>query len=229
MLRESTDRLNTVLVVLISAALALGILTYFVIFLPSSSYLPVIIKPDQGTTSFGTFATSTPTSSLGFSSTSIASSVFPGGVPIASGTSTPSNPTGTYSSEYTAPYPVSWSEGNEQFSVIGASLQGNQFTLNLAIQMGNLPECVPLNVRLIADEMGTMKTPDSPPNTAFVFPDTQNCDGTPGATYSEPLIFTVDPLAPSYLFTTGGASNIYFTAATSTGNSIDVSLPSHSG
>ncbi len=225
MLRAKPDRLKTALIVLTAAALALGILTYFVIFFPSGSYSPVVVRQGPGTTSFGNIPTSTASSSLGFSS-STASSAFPS---IPTGGTAETVPPGTYASEYSAPYPVSWDAGHEHFSVTGASLQGNQLILSLAIQMGNVPECVPLDLRFVADEAGTMKTPDSPPNGAFTFPDTQTCNGTPGATYSQSLVWTVDPSAPSYLFTTGGSSNVFFLAATSSPNGISVSLPSHSG
>ncbi len=213
--------MKTAFIVLAAAALALSVITYFVVFFPSGSYAPVLVRQggSGATTSFGNFSALTSTTSM-VSSTPGANAA----------TSTPpAAPSGTYATEYAAPYPVSWDEGHERFSVTGASLQGNQFTLDLAIQMGNTSECVPLNIRFVADEAGTMKLPDSPPNGAFIFPDTQSCNGTPGATYSRSLAWTVDPALPSFLFTTGGAANVYFLAATTTPNGMSVTFPPSSG
>ncbi len=88
----------------------------------------------------------------------------------------------------------------------------------------------PGNLRLVADESGTLKAPDSPASGTFTFPDTKNCNGHSGLTYSEPVTFTIDSsIASPYLFTTGGASNIFFNVATNSVGGVDVALPSHSG
>ena len=208
-----SDRLRTVLIVLTAAALALGVLTAFVVFYPTGSYQPVVYK--------GNGPTAVSTSSSTATSTASSTGAAPG-----AGSGVP----GQFSSEYTAPYPVTWNEGGESIAITGASFAQNQLTLALAITIGNSADCVPVNVALVTDESGTLKTPDRPSGSTFIFPDTQSCNGTQGATYSQSVVFTVDPsLASPYLFTTGGAANLFFNVATNTANGVDVALPSRSG
>jgi len=214
------DKLKTTLIILSSVAAGLLVITAVVVFYPAGSYQPVV-EQNNGTT-FSNFPTSTATSTIG-ASTSTTSTT------ITAITTITTNVPGVFAANYTAPYPVTWKEDNEQFSLLGASLQSDQLTLTLAIQMGSVVECVPVNVRLIADESGTQKTPDSPAGGSFTFPDTQSCTGTPGATYSEQLVFTVTGVPSPYLFTTGGASNTFFNVATDTAGNLDVTLPGTSG
>jgi len=215
MIRHKSDHLGTALIVLAAAALTMGVLTYFVVFFPGGSSQPFIIK-GNGTTGFASSTVSTPSNT--------AASANP------AGTGTASQSMGTFTSEYTSPYPVSWNEGHETLSITAASLNGNQLTLVLSVQMSNTPECVPLSLRLITDESGAQKAPGSPLNSVFAFPDTQSCTGAIGATYSEPVVFTIDPAVTApFLVTTGGAANVFFQVATTTNNGIDISLPSHSG
>lgn len=200
-----TDWIKTSLIVLSAAALALGILTAFVVFYPTGSYQPVVVQ-STGTVSFSNLPSSTASSTSASSTTPMSTPTVPGG----------------FASNYASPYPVTWIEGHETFSITGASSQGNQLTLSLTIQVGNVSECVPINLRLVADEFGTLKAPDSP--------DTQNCNGTPGATYSQSVVFAIDSSTTApFLFTTGGTSNIFFNVATSTTGGVDIALPSHSG
>lgn len=211
-------RIKTVLIILVAIALALGILTAFVVFYPAGTYQTVSLNNTSSSslgTSYGS-PTGIATTTNAFQSTTPATAATP-------------SLAGQFSSEYSSPYPVSWNESSEKFSVTGAMFQGDKLTLTLAIQMGGTPECVPLNVRLVADEIGTLRAPDSPAGSSFAFPDTQSCNGTPGAIYSESLIFNVASVPSPFLFTTGGASNTFFTAATSTAGGVDIVLPSHSG
>lgn len=200
-----------ILIVLSAAALALGVLTIFVVFYPSGSYRPVVLQ-GPGTVSFSNFPSS------------IASSTPPG-----TATTTPAA-TDTFASRYAPPYPVTWTEGRETFSITGAAFQGNELTLTIGIKMSDASECVPVTLRLIADEFGAQQPPTAPSGSTFIFSDTQNCAGTPGATYSEPVTFTIDPsIATPFLLTTGGVSNVLFNVATSSRGGVDIALPSKSG
>ncbi len=216
-------RLKTILIISWAVAFALLVLTLLVVFYPNGSYIPVTVQ--NGGATFSNLPTSTGASSSSFVlATSTASST------PTSTTGAPSpNSAAEFSSDYSVPYPVVWKEGNEQFSLIGASFTGDELTLTLAIQMGTTPDCVPVNVRMVANETGTLQAPNSPAGSTFIFPDTQTCNGTPGATYSEPLTFTTDNIPSPYLFTTGGASNIFFNVATNTMGGVDVALPGTSG
>ena len=209
-----TDRLKTILVISWSAALALGVLSLIVVFYPAGSYQPVVVQ-----------ATSTMTfNGLSSSSTVLASTSL--GLP----TTTTSLPPGDYATSYTAPYPVTWTQGDESFSVTGASLQANALTVALSVQVGTTADCVPLNLNLVADESGTMQAPSSPAGPDFIFPDTGTCEGTPGATYSESVSFTLGTAIPSpFLLTTGGTANVFFEAATTTAGGVTITLPSDSG
>ncbi|HEX4104036.1 MAG TPA: hypothetical protein VHZ04_00975 [Candidatus Paceibacterota bacterium] len=222
----SAEGLKKTLIILSSAALALGILAYLVVFFPTGGYTPVVVQGDNGTT----FA-SLPTSTLGG-----ASSTF---ITLPTGTASSSSATstvtatapGTYATSYTAPYPVMWNEGGESFAVTGASYAEGELTLTISVQIGSAStDCVPDNMRLIVDESGTQESPSSPAGPNFSFPDTGTCMGTPGATYSESLIFPIAATIPSpFLVTTGGSSNVFFTAATSTTGGVDVALPGTQG
>jgi hypothetical protein len=94
--------------------------------------------------------------------------------------------------------------------------------------MGPATECVPLTMRLIADEEGNL----SPPITSqFTFPDTGTCDGTAGETYSaQPVVFTLaSPGTFPMLLTTGGSANILFEVMQNPDGSLSVQLPGQSG
>ncbi len=227
----SSERLKAVLIVLSGAALALGILAAFVVFYPAGSYQPFTItnnsiilpNPPAGVSASSTASTTA-------SSTATPTSSPTATIPTVSGTAFTNIPAGEFSSNYTYPYPLSWSEGHTTFSVTAASLANDELTLSLSITMGSTPDCVPVNVRLVADESGTLQPPDLPQGSTFVFPDTQSCNGTPGETYSESLLFTIpSSLAAPYFFTTGGASNTFFQVATTSPNGITITLPPTSG
>ena len=199
------------LIVLSAVALALGVLTAFVVFFPSGSYRPVVLQ-GPGAVSFSNFPSATTTNTL------------------SGATTTASAAPGAFASEYASPYPVTWTEGRETFSVTGAAFQDNNLTLTIGIKMSDASECVPMNLRLIADEFGTERPPAAPTSTTFTFPDTRNCAGTPGAIYSLPVTFAIDAsVTTPYLVTTGGMSNVLFNLATSTSGGVDIALPSTSG
>ena len=110
---------------------------------------------------------------------------------------------------------------------MGATLQGNQLTLNLAIAMGNIAQCIPLNIRMLQDEQGDLAAPITP---QFTFPESGACTGAPGATYTDQqVVFTVDPTMFPLFLTTGGASNIFFQIATTTAGGLTVNVPQKSG
>jgi hypothetical protein len=97
------------------------------------------------------------------------------------------------------------------------------------VMVGSIPQCVPINVRLISDEQGDMVTPTSPTQTNFPLI-TSTCEGTPNTLYpGQPLTFTVDPANMPFLFLTGGTSNIYFEVTTTTSGGLDVAIPQQSG
>lgn len=151
-----SGRLKTILIVLSAAALALVVLTAFVVFYPSGSYAPVVVQNEGATFS-----------NLSSSTVSSTTSLF---IPSSTALSSTTTTAAEFSSDYSAPYPVAWKEGGEQFSVISAALQEGQLTITLAIQMGAVSECVPVNMRLVTDESGTLAPPISPATSAFVFP-----------------------------------------------------------
>jgi hypothetical protein len=118
-------------------------------------------------------------------------------------------------------------EGNETISIAAANLNGSQLTLTLSVQMGSVAECVPLNVRLVADEEGDLTAPLT---AQFTFPDTGTCEGTPGVTYNDQqIVFNVDPTTLPLIFTTGGTSNKFFELSTTPQGGITITPPPTSG
>jgi hypothetical protein len=120
--------------------------------------------------------------------------------------------------------PITWTQGNEAISVTGASIAGADLTLDIQVAMGSVAECVPLNVRLIADEQGDLSPPITP---QFTFPDSGNCNGTPGETYAaQPIVFTLaNPDTFPIILTTGGTANILFEVNQNSDGSLSVQLP----
>lgn len=223
------DRLKTALVVLWAAALALLVLTIIVVFYPPGA--PGAVPSPIATSSVNIPSAASGTTSGATSTNGFASTTPPGiGAGGAGVTSTVvATAPGQFASEYSAPYPVNWQEGGAQFSLTGASLQGSELALTLAIQIGAAPTCVPADLRLVADEAGTLRAPDAPAGGAFTFPDTQSCNGTPGAVYSASVSFNVGGIAAPFLLTTGGSANQYFFAATTTAGGVDITLPGTQG
>ena len=208
------------LIILWSVAGALGIIAFFVVFYSGSgSYVvtsngPAGGNPNASTT--GILALPTTTASSTATTSSVA-----GGAP-----STTIGEAPQFSSDYGSPV-ITWNEGHETMGITGASLAGNELTLNIQIAMGTDAECVPLNIRYVADESGTLAPPVTP---GFVFPESGSCEGAAGATYNDQAItFTVNQAAFPVFFTTGGTSNVYFQVATTTGGGVSVSIPSTNG
>ena len=196
--------MKTVLIFLASLAVALGIFAYFAVFgAPTGSYSvsPMINQSDI--TSSSLLGETISTSSLSASSG-----------------------TASFSTSFPTP-PLVWPEGQSKISISAISLEDNQLSFSLSVQTGGAPECIPLNLRLVADEEGDL----DPPNPAsFSFPDSGNCNGAPNRLYAnQAATFTVDPTTLPLLFTTGGASNIFFEVATTTGKGLQVDFPGTSG
>jgi hypothetical protein len=210
--------LNLVFGILTCIAVGLGVAAYFVIFGAGTQ----VIEPQlsNGSAASSTIATFVFPSSTASSSLSLANGT------ASSGTSTT---TGTFASNFSAPYPVTWSEGQSEFAISGATLSGNTLTLLVNVSVGQIPQCVPINVRLISDEQGDMVAPVSPAQTNFPL-STSSCEGTPNTLYpAEPLTFTVDPANTPFLFLTGGTSNVYFEVTTTADGGVNVAIPQQSG
>lgn len=208
--------LTVIFWILACVALVLGVEAYIVIFGTGTE----VIQPQNA----GVSASS---SQIAFVFPSSTAPSVSGGV--ASSSASSSLMSATFSSVFSSPYPVAWAEGQSSFAISGATLTGDQLTVMVNVTVGDIPQCVPINVRLISDEEGDMAAPSSPTQTNFLL-STSTCEGTPNTLYSaEPLVFTVDPANMPFLFLTGGTSNIYFEIATTTNGGLDVSIPQQTG
>jgi hypothetical protein len=215
--------MKTTLIFLGSLAVVLGIFAYFAVFgAPTGSY---------SVTAMGNVSSSPTSSNIFVLSSSTASGTMSGGLGMGSSTLAASStnggsPANNYGTSFATPA-LTWPEGNAKVLITGVSLEGNLMTFTLGVTMGPSPECVALNLRMVADEAGDL----APPNPAsFAFPDSGNCNGGANETYTnQTTTFTVDPTALPLLFTTGGASNIYFEVTTSTDNGLQVDFPGTSG
>lgn len=220
LISESTNgkiNLNLLFGILACVAVVLGITAYIVIF---GTGTQVIQPQDAGS------ASSSATTFV-FPSSATSSSSLATGNATSSGISTTTYE--SFSSNFPSPYPVVWSEGQSSFAISGATIAGNELTLLVNVTLGDIPQCVPINVRLISDEQGDMIAPTSPSLTNFPL-STSTCEGTSNTLYpSEPLTFTIDPANAPFLFLTGGTSNVYFEVATTTSGGLDVLIPQQSG
>ena len=208
--------LNIVFGVLAVVAVVLGITAYFVIFGAGTQVVEPVDTGSPATSSVATFI---------FPSSTAASSLSAG----ETSSSTASTTFGTFSSIFSAPDFVTWSEGQSSFAISGATLTGNQLTLMVNVTLGDIPQCVPINLRLISDEEGDMVAPTSPTQMNFSL-STSTCEGTANTSYpNEALTFTVDPVNAPFLFLTGGTSNIYFEVSTTTAGGVNVAIPQQSG
>jgi uncharacterized protein (UPF0333 family) len=201
--------LKTILITLSCIAGLLIVITFYVVFYGGGG--TYVVSSTLGSDA-GIFATSTATQ-VGGAASSTTSSTLALASSSASSTIT----------SITAPA-VTWTQGNETLSVINASASGSQLTLGVQVTMDSIAECVPLTLRLIADEQGDL----SPPITSqFTFPDTGTCNGTPGETYSaQPIVFTLnDPTTFPIILTTGGTANTLFEVAQNPDDSLSVQLP----
>jgi hypothetical protein len=114
--------------------------------------------------------------------------------------------------------------------VTGATLQGNQLTLGISLQLGADAQCIPINLRMVTDESGDMAAPNSPATANFPLASDGTCMGAVNGTYpGQSVIFSVDPTTAPFLFTTGAPSNIFFEISTTTGNGLQVGIPQQSG
>jgi len=217
--------LRKILLIIVVADLVLATIAYFVVFYNTPGTYEVAMSPlssantppPSSTVPLGTGAASSTPSSTIPTSTSTVLSGTPGGNPSQS----------IYNTDYAIPYPVTWTESGAGISVMGASLQGNQLTLKLAVAMGNVEQCIPLNIRLLVNEQGDLAPPVTP---QFTFPESGACEGAPGATYTDQqVVFDVDPTISPLFFTTGGASNVFFQISTTTYGGLNVSVLQKSG
>lgn len=208
------------LIIVTSVAVVLGIIAFFVVFYGGGNYVVSSPLPNDSTYSSSTVATASSTASSTLANASSSASSTDDGLGGASST------LAQYASTFDQS-PITWMEGGETISITGANLNGSQFTLTLAIQMGSVAECVPLNVRLVADEEGDLTAPLT---TEFSFPDTGTCEGTPGVTYNnQQIVFNVDPTTLPLIFTTGGTSNDFFEVSTTPQGGITITPPPTSG
>jgi hypothetical protein len=113
-------------------------------------------------------------------------------------------------------------------TVTGAALSGTQLTLDVQVAMGSVSECVPLTIRMVADEQGDLSPPVT---TQFTFPDTGTCNGTGGETYSaQPIVFSLaSPATFPVVLTTGGSANVLFEVDQNSDGSLTVQPPPNAG
>ena len=208
--------MKTALIFLGSLAVVLGIFAYVAVFgAPTGTYT---VTSSMGATNTPSGASSTvfASSSLGFASSTIGGS----STGTASGTPT------AYGNSFAAS-PFSWTEASSDISITAASLEGNQLTFTFAVQIGPAPQCIPLNLRLVADEEGDL---DPPNPVSFTFPDSGNCNGSANELYqNQTTSFTVDPTAFPLLFTTNQNNGTFFELSTTTNDGLQISIPGTSG
>jgi hypothetical protein len=208
------------LIILSSVAVILGIISFFVVFYGGGTYVVNSPLPSDSTYSSSTANTASETSSSTLAEASSSASSTNNGLTDASST------LAEYASSYSQS-PMTWMEGSETIAITAATLSGSQLTLTLAVQMGSVAECVPLNVRLVADEKGDLAAPLT---TQFSFPDSGTCEGTPGAMYNgQEIVFAVDPTTLPLVFTTGGTSNKFFELSTTSQGGVSITPPPTSG
>lgn len=202
--------LKTILITLSSLAFIFLVVTFYIVFYSGAG--TYVVSSNLGADA-GIFATSTSVASGTASSTASSTLVLP----------STSTSTEVSSASSTTPA-ISWTQGNEMLSIANVSISGTQLTLGVQVAMGSAGECVPLTLRMIADEQGDLSPPVTP---QFTFPDTGTCNGTPGETYSaQPVVFTIsDPPTFPIVFTTGGTANVLFEVAQNPDGSLSAQLP----
>jgi hypothetical protein len=207
--------LKTTLIFLASTAAILGIISYFMVFTG-----PQDVQPANNTSS------TAGTPNFAFPNSAASSSLIEatGTVATSSATSTPT----VFTSTSNAPF-VTWSEGQPSFGITGGTLQNNQLTLTMSVLTGSIPQCVPINLRLVSDEQGDMQAPISPAAQNFPLGAGGDCEGTANTSYNQSVTFSVSGMSGPYLFTTGGTSNIYFEVSTTANGGLDIETPQQSG
>jgi hypothetical protein len=210
--------LKNALIVLVTIAVLLGIAAVFVVFYnPAISTIPG--TPVSSASLFSFMRNSTSTTASG----SIPGiNAFIGNASSSANNNQSSGP--QFASSYSSPYPLQWTEGQSTLAITGAAIQGSQLMLIVTVQMGNDPECIPMNMRLVTDESGDLEAPTP---QQFSFPDTNSCNGTPNMVYNTQAVsFALGQnLNAPFLLTTGGASNIFFEVATTTDGGVSLTLP----
>ena len=216
--------LKNILITLSIIAGVFVIVTFYVVFYSGGG--TYVVSSVLGGPNAGIFASSSASTTPGATS-STASSTLAFASSSASSTVSAESSTLSSASDSGAPA-VTWTQGNETLAVTGAALSGSQLTLNVQVMMGSVAECVPLTLRLIADEQGDLAPPITP---QFSFPDSGNCNGTAGETYSaQPIVFTLaTPITFPVVFTTGGNANILFEVDQNSDGSLTVQLPPNAG
>ena len=216
------------LITLASVAGVLAIITYFALFSG-----PQIIQPNQ--TSQNSQATQTSTQATSSVNSQATSSAFLGGGGLNSagaggtGAASASSSQQVYQTTFSAPYPITWSQGQPQLAIMGATLQADQLILSINIQMGNTAQCVPVNLRLITDEQGDMLAPSAPAAPNFPLAPDGTCQGDAETAYNESVTFTVNLSNTPFLFSTGDPANGFFEIATTTANGLQVTVPQKNG
>ncbi len=133
-------------------------------------------------------------------------------------------------SAFSYPYPVAWSEGKTEFSVTGAALVPTSTTageamyaLTFSLKITNrsaVGVAAQLGIRRIANEQGDLAAPSE---TQFYFSDRDGNGIQPNATESDvPVTFLVPASDKQFEFTTGGASNIFFSVTAQDDGTIKV-------
>jgi hypothetical protein len=210
--------LKTTLITLSCIAGLLIIITFYVVFYSGGG--TYVVSSNLGSDA-GIFSAST-TTPAGGAASSTPSSTF-----ALASSSDDSNTSSSLATTPPGAATITWTQGNETLSVANASISGSQLTLGVQVTMDSVSECVPLTLRLIADEQGDL----SPPITSqFTFPDTGTCNGTPGETYSaQPIVFTLpNPGTFPIVLTTGGTANVLFEVVQNADGGLSVQLPPNS-
>jgi hypothetical protein len=208
--------LKTTLITLSCIAGLLIVITFYVVFYGSGG--TYVVSSNLGSDA-GIFATST-----GAQAGEAASSTTSSTLAFASSSASSTASSSLSSDAASGASPVTWTQEHETLSVINASVSGSQLTLGVQVTMDSVAECVPLTLRMIADEQGDLSPPITP---QFTFPDTGTCTGTPGETYSaQPIVFTLnDPSTFPIILTTGGTANVLFEIMQNPDGSLSVELP----
>jgi hypothetical protein len=214
--------LKTVLIALACAAVLLGLIAFYVVFYSGGG--TYVVSSPLGGPDAAIFASGTPALATTSASSTLSSSTLALASSSSSDAASSTSLSGSASSTPIGAPAITWTQGNETMSITGATISGGQVTLDVQVAMGDVSECVPMNLRLIADEQGDL----SPPVTSqFTFPDTGTCNGTPGETYAaQQVVFAVsDPTGFPFLFTTGGTTNMFFEVAQNADGTLAVQLP----
>lgn len=220
-IRSMPKWLKISLIFLSGLVVVLGTIVYIEMFgVPFGiSYTIISRSPVAGTPSNSSKSSPSATSAVAGNSSSTALSTV-------SGTSPTASDTNVSNAVFTTP-PISWSDGGATFSITAVTLQDNQLSFALTIQIGDSPVCVPLNLRLVADESGNLQEPDT---SGFVLSDSGNCNGAAGAIYQNQIVtFAVNTDNFPILFTTNNDSGKFFEIAKTANGGLRVELPGTSG